>query len=349
MAFLDFAGELAAVAGAICFGLGNVLIKYQGNKIKPTAINAIRITFSALIYFIIISATGLLKQTFSLGWKTSTLLISGSILGIVFGDISFFFSQQLIGLSRAYPIAVSYPFFIYIFGMIINVEEFNWFRILGMFLVITGIYLVSTSTRKKKNKLRTLTEKKEQIEESTPIQLKNHDEENQTNSQPKKTQDLQEDKKKEISLTEKKRFVLGLITAFVTTICWTAGTLLLDISLTTEINGLSANAIRMIGLAPLSIGIFFIADRGNNKSDFSWKSFWVIFAAGLIGNTVGGLLYIFALTYSTPSTTAAITAASPLVASPLSIIFLKEKFTWKLVIGTILTICGIWLIIIFPL
>ena len=41
MPLSDFYGELAAIAGAICFGTSNVIIKSQGAKIKPTAINAL--------------------------------------------------------------------------------------------------------------------------------------------------------------------------------------------------------------------------------------------------------------------------------------------------------------------
>ncbi|MHA1212401.1 MAG: EamA family transporter, partial [Candidatus Heimdallarchaeota archaeon] len=54
MALSSFYGELAAIGGAICFGLGNVLIKSQGDKIKPMAINAIRLGFSAIFYFILL-------------------------------------------------------------------------------------------------------------------------------------------------------------------------------------------------------------------------------------------------------------------------------------------------------
>ena len=43
MTFNDYFGELAAISGAICFGLVTVIIKSQGKKIKPIAVNAIRL------------------------------------------------------------------------------------------------------------------------------------------------------------------------------------------------------------------------------------------------------------------------------------------------------------------
>lgn len=59
MAIVDYLGEISAIIGAICFGVGNVLIKSQGNKISPFAINAIRLTLSAIIYLVIVASMGI--------------------------------------------------------------------------------------------------------------------------------------------------------------------------------------------------------------------------------------------------------------------------------------------------
>jgi len=153
MALSEYYGMFAAIGGAVCFGLGNVIIKWQGGKIKPYAINAIRLVFSALVYLIIIAATGVLVSTFSFDWKTALLLAGGSLIAILFGDTIFFFSQQLIGLSRAYPIAVSYPLLTYIISMIIGDEQFDYFKMLGVVLVIIGVYLIASSTSSKKGEI----------------------------------------------------------------------------------------------------------------------------------------------------------------------------------------------------
>lgn len=110
-----------------------------------------------------------------------------------------------------------------------------------------------------------------------------------------------------------------------------------------SLDGLPATAFRIVCVTPISLLIFASTSRGKYKSKFSWKGLLFIIIAGLIGNTAGGLLYAFALQYSTASTT----AAAPLIATPLSVIFLKEKISWKLVVGITITICGIWLIILF--
>ena len=70
-------------------------------------------SFTAIFYLILMLSLGAFRTAFSLDLKTGLLLFGGSTLGIIIGDVVFYFSQQLIGLSRAYPIAVSYPANIY--------------------------------------------------------------------------------------------------------------------------------------------------------------------------------------------------------------------------------------------
>ncbi|MBD3190114.1 MAG: EamA family transporter [Candidatus Heimdallarchaeota archaeon] len=368
MALIDYIGEIAAIAGAICFGLANVIIKSQSGKIKPIAINALRLSMTSIIFIILLSLMGLLKDAFSLGWSISLLLVGGSIAGLVLGDMIFFFSQRLIGLSRAYPIAVSYPLLTYVFGMIFLDEQFHWLRMLGVIVVVIGVYLVARSTKKsraiKKDPLEeqsteitgdeTETNCRE-IELSTREVPKSHQKASskreETNLLEEKEQEennpLNEASTNSLEAIDKKQFALGILGAILTAILWTTGTLLMDAGLTDEINRFSANGLRMICITPFAIILFLLLNRGKYKSEFSWKGVIFVLVAGLIGNTIGSLLYIFALAYTAASTTAAVTAAAPLVATPLSVLFLHEKVTWLLAVGTLLTIGGIWLIILF--
>jgi drug/metabolite transporter (DMT)-like permease len=330
MALTDFLGELAAIGGAVCFGLGNVIIKSQGNKIKPMAVNAIRLSFTAIFYVILMLSLGAFRTAFSLDYKTGLLLVGGSTLGIIVGDVIFYFSQQLIGLSRAYPIAVSYPLLTYLIGIIFGYELYNLFRIQGVMLVVLGVYLVSSSTESEIDKY---------------IRLNNHssityyvEEQDQVSVESSETN---QDRKK------RRNTIFGVMGAATTAICWTIGTIMLDRALTIDIPGINANAYRMICITPLALIIFAAGNRGKLKSKFTKKGVLLVLMAGIIGNTAGSLLYLFSLSFSEASTTAAITAASPLIASPLSILFLKEKTSLVLFMGTLLTITGIWLIILY--
>ena len=332
MALSDYFGELAAIGGAICFGLGNVIIKSQGSKIKPVAVNAIRLSFTAIFYLILLLSMGALRTAFSLDYKTGLLLFGGSTLGIIIGDVVFYYSQQLIGLSRAYPIAVSYPLLTYLIGIILGYEFYDLFRIQGVMLVVLGVYLISSSTESEIDKY-IRTNENSSVTYHKVIEQEHIDETNSSsNDQVKK---------------KKRNIILGIIGAATTAVCWTIGTIMLDRALTIDIPGINANAYRMICIAPLTLIVFFVGNRGKQKSKFTKKGVILILLAGIIGNTAGSLLYLFSLSFTEASTTAAITAASPLIASPLSILLLKEKTSLVLVMGTLLTISGIWLIILF--
>jgi len=336
MAFSDYYGMFAAIGGAICFGLGNVIIKWQGGKIKPYAINAIRLIFSSFVYLIILVATGVLVSTFSFDWKTALLLAGGSLIAVLFGDTVFFFSQQLIGLSRAYPIAVSYPLLTYIIAMIIGDESFDYIKMIGVVLVIIGVYLIASSTSKKEEIIKENIDGTETKDNRLEEQI-----------------DQVVNTKAELEKKSRLLIILGIVGALITAISWALGTIMMSRALINVSDGildkLQANAYRIFCIAPIATIVFYVGNNGNQKSEFSLKGILFIILAGIIGNTAGSLLYLLAVSYLPASTTAAITASSPLIATPLSIIFLKEKFSWKLIIGTVLTIGGIWLILYFAL
>jgi drug/metabolite transporter (DMT)-like permease len=66
--------------------------------------------------------------------------------------------------------------------------------------------------------------------------------------------------------------------------------------------------------------------------------------AGIIGIGIGSLLYIFAVQEAGAGKTAVLTSTLPLFALPLAVIFLREKITPTVLLGTALCILGIWLV-----
>jgi drug/metabolite transporter (DMT)-like permease len=72
---------------------------------------------------------------------------------------------------------------------------------------------------------------------------------------------------------------------------------------------------------------------------------WVLLVAGgLLGWGLGSILFLWAVALLGAARAAIITAASPLFALPLSVIFLKEKVTPPVLVGTALAVVGIALV-----
>lgn len=67
--------------------------------------------------------------------------------------------------------------------------------------------------------------------------------------------------------------------------------------------------------------------------------------AGILEQDVGMVLSFMAIQMIGVAKTALLRATSPLFVAPLAVIFLKEKMTWRVVLGTLLCVSGIWLIV----
>ncbi|MHA1442000.1 MAG: EamA family transporter [Candidatus Heimdallarchaeota archaeon] len=102
----------------------------------------------------------------------------------------------------------------------------------------------------------------------------------------------------------------------------------------------------MFCLIPITLIIFTVTNRGDNKSEFSWKPLLLVSIAAVLGLFVSNILYLYALDLIGTSTPAAIAASGPIIATPLSILFLKEKVDWKIILGTLLTVGGILLVLL---
>jgi len=72
----------------------------------------------------------------------------------------------------------------------------------------------------------------------------------------------------------------------------------------------------------------------------------IIIAAGLLGMTMGSLLYTYTVKMIGASVAALLGSTSPLFAVPISIFILKESFSWKSGVGVLMTVLGVVLVVL---
>ncbi|MFW9922908.1 MAG: EamA family transporter [Candidatus Thorarchaeota archaeon] len=340
---MEFIGELAAIGNMVFSGIATVIVKSQGKDIKPTALILIQAIVSSVSFIVIVSAMGSFLDMFKIPWQALLLLIGAALFGIIFGNFIYFTSLQLIGVSKAYPISMTYPLLTYILEVIIFPEvTFNWLKLIGIVVVIIGVVFISLS-KVNNNNINQVTEIPEINESISPdeksIDLMENDENKITELK------IQSIEKQSIF---KSKMVIGIILALITTITWSSGTIMIKYGLTIIDNDIAIipiNAARMTLLVPFSVVIFFSANRGNNKSKFTWKSILLVSVAAILSLVVSNILYLISINLIGASTPAAIAASGPLIATPISILFLKEKVDWKIILGTLFTIGGIIMII----
>jgi len=133
-------------------------------------------------------------------------------------------------------------------------------------------------------------------------------------------------------------FVLGAC------LCWAAGTIILKFAIA-NMDPILAGAIRMPFMT-LAIFTIIYLQKGNLRPwRYSSKSLTALGVAGILGIGVGGLLFMIGVKYAGPAKTSILSSTAPFFGVPLSMFTLRERITFKIVLGTILCVFGIWLVI----
>ena len=80
-------------------------------------------------------------------------------------------------------------------------------------------------------------------------------------------------------------------------------------------------------------------------SAYNPQTLRIILIATVFSMMFGALLSADSIQYLGASKGSAIVATAPLFALPISIKYLNESISWKILVGTILTVIGVWFVI----
>jgi drug/metabolite transporter (DMT)-like permease len=72
----------------------------------------------------------------------------------------------------------------------------------------------------------------------------------------------------------------------------------------------------------------------------------VVALAGLLGTGIGSVLFIYAVEHLGAAKTAFLTTSAPVFALPMGVVFLSERLSPRILLGTGVTIAGIWLVLL---
>ena len=75
------------------------------------------------------------------------------------------------------------------------------------------------------------------------------------------------------------------------------------------------------------------------------QSLAIVAAAGMLGTGLGSVLFIYAVDTLGAAKTAFLTTSAPVFALPMGVLFLGEKISPRILLGTAVTIAGIWLVL----
>lgn len=132
-------GYTLAFIVAIAWAVGASLVGVGLNNISVILANVLRFPIIFLFLFLLSEP----KKRWNLRLKDLILLSSSGILGLVIGGITFLFSVQLIGTSRAVPLSSSSPLWISLMSLFILKEKVTFRLIIASIFVVIGIYLLT--------------------------------------------------------------------------------------------------------------------------------------------------------------------------------------------------------------
>lgn len=140
--------------------------------------------------------------------------------------------------------------------------------------------------------------------------------------------------------------VRGYLFMVATGIVWAAATLWLA-SGRKDLGAVAAGSLRAPAGAVGLIAFTLATQRQALFEPFrDRRHIGAIAVAGLAGTAFGSLLYVYAVGAAGAGRTAVLNATAPVMGMPLSVLFLGEKLTKRIAIGTAVCVVGIVLVVI---
>ena len=138
--------------------------------------------------------------------------------------------------------------------------------------------------------------------------------------------------------------MMGAVYALAAALSW-AGTSAILKSLTTRIDALSLNTLRLCTASLLLLAVILLSGRGAELVNTPLIPLAYLIIPGVIGLAIGDTIYIKSLSYLNVSQAFPIAqCANPVFTMFLAVLLLGESFTWVIGLGTFLVLLGIYLI-----
>lgn len=138
--------------------------------------------------------------------------------------------------------------------------------------------------------------------------------------------------------------MIGAVYALTTALSWAGSSTILK-SLTTRIDALSLNTLRLCVAPLLLLAVILLSGRGTELVNTPLIPLVYLIISGVIGLTIGDTIFIKSLSYLNISQAFSIAQCFTTVFTMfLAVLLLGESFTWVTGLGTFFVLLGIYLI-----
>jgi len=136
----------------------------------------------------------------------------------------------------------------------------------------------------------------------------------------------------------------GIVLALVAGLCWAAGTTILKLGLAST-NAVVANFIRLPPVFLLLTVLALVTTGTSSFTKYDLKALGWVSIAGFLDQALGGVLFFVSIQLAGVARATILSSTSPLFVAALAVLFLKEKVTLRIFLGTLCCVVGIWLTI----
>ena len=135
-------GVTTGLLATSIYAVSVVVYRSQSDSIRPMAISSIKM-WVALAFMTVLVVLPIRSEPFYIPQEALAYLVLSVIFGAVLGDYFYLTAQERIGVSYAFPIAMSFPIFTYLLAIAVGLEELLLSRTAGILLTVIGVILIS--------------------------------------------------------------------------------------------------------------------------------------------------------------------------------------------------------------
>lgn len=135
----------------------------------------------------------------------------------------------------------------------------------------------------------------------------------------------------------------GIALALAAALCWSISTIIVKQALE-GVDLLAAACVRMGTAFLLLMLLELFQSGGKTPPGLSRRTMGIMVVAGVIGSA-STFLYLAAVSLAGAAKASILISTSPFFGLPLSLIFLRERINSRILLGTLITVFGIWMVL----
>lgn len=315
-------GELAALIAALNWSCVSVLLTRLSSRTSPVVLSGLRLSVASCVLPFILLASGQAGDIAAAPWTAIVAMVGSGLVGYGLGDTMYIHALKLEGLQRTFPITTAIFIGLTVVGGAVFLgESVTWGLPVGALLIGAGLYAIVVSGGGA-GRLQPVAAPAEpglaafaELEDDPPTAV------------------------------GRLASVRGYLFMVATGIVWATATLWLA-SGRKDLGAVAAGSLRAPAGAVGLIGFALATQRKALVAPFrDRRHIGAIAIAGLAGTAFGSLLYVYAVGAAGAGRTAVLNATAPVMGMPLSVLFLGEKLTRRIVLGTAVCVVGIVLVV----